>query len=360
MIRVCHLFISPGHNFFGHHERPPGEHPIIEVDQLECVAGQGIRGDRFFGYKENYRGQVTFFSMDVFDRLRRGLNLPNAQPSATRRNVFLAGVDLDTLAGKEFEVQGVRFAGAEECRPCYWMNSALGPGAEDWLKGRGGLRAQILTNGVLRRTAQPLDIGAVVLAGGESRRMGCDKARLEVEGETLLARAVRRLRELGAREIFISGRPDRDDAALGCPVVFDDEPGLGPIGGIERALYAAASPLLLVMAVDVPRVSVAFLRRLVAACDPLTGVVPQRNGELEPLVAIYAQRCRAIASHLLARGRRGAREFAEACRRCQAVRALPVDDTDARCFENWNTPGDARVNRPAPGGPPVSTVLQFA
>jgi MOSC domain-containing protein YiiM len=151
MIQVCHLFISPGHNYFGHHEQPAGEHPIIEVDQVECVAGRGLRGDRFFDFKEDYKGQITFFSMEVFEALRRDLNLPHAQPSATRRNVFVRGVDLNRLVGAEFEIQGARFAGGAECSPCYWMNSALGPGAEDWLKGRGGLRARILTDGVLRR-----------------------------------------------------------------------------------------------------------------------------------------------------------------------------------------------------------------
>jgi MOSC domain-containing protein YiiM len=151
MIRVCHLFVSPGHNFFGHHGQPPGRHPVLEVDQIECVAGRGIRGDRFFDFKADYKGQITFFSLEVFDALCRELHLPDAQPSATRRNAFIRGVDLNTLVGAAFEVQSLRFAGVAECSPCQWMNSALGPGAEAWLKGRGGLRARILTDGVLRR-----------------------------------------------------------------------------------------------------------------------------------------------------------------------------------------------------------------
>jgi MOSC domain-containing protein YiiM len=60
-------------------------------------------------------------------------------------------VDLNALVGAEFEVQSVRFAGVAECSPCDWMDVALGPGAEAWLQGRGGLRARILTDGVLRR-----------------------------------------------------------------------------------------------------------------------------------------------------------------------------------------------------------------
>ena len=153
MIHVCQLFISAGHNFFGHHDQPAGQNPMVEVNHIDCIAGRGIRGDRFFDFKENYKGQITFFSLEVFDALRRELNLPQAQPLATRRNTLVAGVELNSLIGAEFEIQGVRFVGVEHCKPCHWMNSALGPGAEDWLQGRGGLRARILTDGVLQRAA---------------------------------------------------------------------------------------------------------------------------------------------------------------------------------------------------------------
>jgi len=149
MIRIEHLFISPGHNYFGHHEKPPGKHPIVAVDEVECVAGKGLMGDRFFDFKNDYKGQITFFAMEVFEQLQRELKLLEAQPGATRRNVFTRGIDLNTLIGREFEVQGIVFAGAAECSPCYWMNSALGPGAEKFLHGRGGLRARILTDGIL-------------------------------------------------------------------------------------------------------------------------------------------------------------------------------------------------------------------
>ena len=152
MIRIRHLFISPGHNYLGHHEQPPGEHPILEVDGVECVAGRGLMGDRFFDLKKDYKGQITFFAWEVFERLRAELGLKDALPSASRRNVITEGVDLNTLIGKEFEIQGVRFAGTEESRPCYWMNWAFrDERAEQWLQGNGGLRARILTDGMLRR-----------------------------------------------------------------------------------------------------------------------------------------------------------------------------------------------------------------
>jgi MOSC domain-containing protein YiiM len=155
-MEICHLFISPGHNFFGHHGREPDTYPPIEVESIECVAGHGIRHDRFFDYRDDYKGQITFFSLEVFHNLCANLQLENGDPALTRRNVLTRGVDLNGLIGQEFEVQGVRFRGTGECRPCYWMDQALRAGAEQFLKGHGGLRARILTTGVVVSTARLL------------------------------------------------------------------------------------------------------------------------------------------------------------------------------------------------------------
>lgn len=153
MTRIEQLFISPGHNYFGRHGQMAGAHPVMSVESIECVTGRGIRGDRFFDFKDDYKGQVTFFAMEVFEALRSELNLPDARPQATRRNVFVRGADLNSLIGQAFEIQGVRFAGVEESKPCHWMNAALGAGAEAWLRGRAGLRVRILSDGILHRTA---------------------------------------------------------------------------------------------------------------------------------------------------------------------------------------------------------------
>ena len=149
-MKVRHLYISPGHNFYGHNGQPPGNHPTLEVPEIECVAGRGIRGDRFFDYKENYKGQITFFSAEVFFALCAEFNLPKKSPGESRRNVVVDGVDLNLLVGQEFEVQGMKFRGMAECSPCHWMDQAFAPGAESFLHRRGGLRAQILTDGKLR------------------------------------------------------------------------------------------------------------------------------------------------------------------------------------------------------------------
>ena len=151
-MEICHLFVSPGHNFVGHHGREPGTLPMIETSEIECVARRGIRGDRYFDFKDDYKGQITFFSLEVFDELCRALQLQACSPALARRNVVTRGVDLNDLIGQEFEVQGVRFLGIEECRPCYWMDGAFASGAQESLKGRGGLRAKILTTGRLRST----------------------------------------------------------------------------------------------------------------------------------------------------------------------------------------------------------------
>jgi MOSC domain-containing protein YiiM len=146
-LEVTRLYISPGHNFFGHHGREPSQHVTVEVRSIWCVAGKGIEGDRFFDYKEDYKGQVTFFEDEVYNDLCMQLDIWDRPPSVFRRNVITRGVRLNKLIGKEFTVGDVRLYGAEESRPCYWMDRAFGPGAEAALKGRGGLRARVLTTG---------------------------------------------------------------------------------------------------------------------------------------------------------------------------------------------------------------------
>ncbi len=153
-MRVRHLYISPDHNFFGHHGQPAGTTPMREVDAVECLAGRGIRGDRFFDYKEDYKGQITFFDYRVYEELCERFQVHDKQPDVFRRNVILEDTDLNALIGKEFELQGIRFLGTQECRPCYWMDQAFGPGAEEALKGHGGLRAKILSNGTLHSQPQ--------------------------------------------------------------------------------------------------------------------------------------------------------------------------------------------------------------
>ncbi|WP_411828230.1 NTP transferase domain-containing protein [Luteolibacter sp. AS25] len=144
------MWISQGHDFRGRHGLGRERHAIVPVETVECVAGKGLKGDRYFEFKEDFKGQITFFSSEVLDDLRAKYG--EICSSVLRRNIVISGLDLEALVGKEFSVQGVRFQGSEECKPCYWMDDAVGTGAEDFLKGRcrGGLRARILTDGALK------------------------------------------------------------------------------------------------------------------------------------------------------------------------------------------------------------------
>lgn len=186
-----------------------------------------------------------------------------------------------------------------------------------------------------------MNLSGVILAGGRSRRMGRDKAWLEIGGLPLVSRAADTLRAAGIEEIFISGRAGSDYSALPCPVLFDLEPDCGPLAGIERALAASQAPLTLVLAVDLPQMTAGFLRELAAGCDPLTGVVPILDGELEPLAAVYPRRCQALARECLRNAQYSARRFAEMCRREGTVKTMPVSPAAAACFVNWNTPAHA-------------------
>ena len=149
-LSVVALYISPGHNYFGHHGGPPGAHPLQRVERVRCFAHRGLEGDRFLDYRDEYRGQITFFSLDVYEDLCEKLGVQDRHPGVFRRNVITRGDDLTRYIGRDFELQGIPFRGTAECSPCYWMDRAFGPGTEALLEGRGGLRAKILSDGVLR------------------------------------------------------------------------------------------------------------------------------------------------------------------------------------------------------------------
>jgi MOSC domain-containing protein YiiM len=127
---------------------------MTEVSEVECLAGRGLAGDRFLDHKPDYKGQVTFFEQEVYESLREEFAVFDRDVDAFRRNVIVSGQDLRELIGREFVLQGITFAGSEEAKPCYWMDRAFCPGAEAALRGRGGLRARILTTGILR-TEEP-------------------------------------------------------------------------------------------------------------------------------------------------------------------------------------------------------------
>jgi molybdenum cofactor guanylyltransferase len=144
-----------------------------------------------------------------------------------------------------------------------------------------------------------MNFSAVILAGGRSSRMGRDKAWLETGGQTLLARQIGLARKLGAAEVFISGRAKVDYSAFGCRVLEDKFADAGPLAGIERALDAMQSPLLLVLAVDLPQMNEDLLRRLSAGAANAFGAIPKLAGHIEPLAAFYPKAAMPLLVKLL-------------------------------------------------------------
>jgi len=149
--RLLKIFISSGHDYWGRQGEGRFQSGITEVATIECVAGMGLRGDRYFGHRPDYKGQVTFFDSKIVEEVRTHFKLAKLPASVFRRNVIVEGIDLQAWMGKRFLFQGVEFEGSQECKPCHWMDRAVAPGAEEFLKGkfRGGLRAKIITSGML-------------------------------------------------------------------------------------------------------------------------------------------------------------------------------------------------------------------
>ena len=185
-----------------------------------------------------------------------------------------------------------------------------------------------------------MSFSAVILAGGKSSRMGRDKAWLEVGGQSLLARQIGLMREIGAAEIFISGRTDVDYSAFGCRVLQDKIFDAGPLAGIERALDAAEFPLLLVLAVDLPEMTAKFLCALAANCSGTSGAIPRANGNIEPLAAFYPKAAHSLAESLLRAGDNAVANFAERCIQSSLGRFIELDADETRQFANWNSPAD--------------------
>jgi molybdopterin-guanine dinucleotide biosynthesis protein A len=130
-------------------------------------------------------------------------------------------------------------------------------------------------------------IGGFILAGGKSSRMGCDKALLEIEGVSLLARAVQLLQSVTGEPTIIAS-PSMY-GSLGLAVVADDWPDCGPLSGIATALRVSNTPWNLIVGCDLPYLTKAWLNFLIerAVKSAADAVVPMNERGVEPLCALY-------------------------------------------------------------------------
>src|SRR3954468_19411087 len=132
-----------------------------------------------------------------------------------------------------------------------------------------------------------ITLTAVLLAGGESRRMGRDKATIEFQGELLWQRQLELLRTLAVEKIIVSARKAPDWLPDDVELVLDDLPSRGPLSGLTKALAAMRTTHLIALAVDMPSMIAEELRGLFQLAEPGRGVVPTIGERAEPLAAIY-------------------------------------------------------------------------
>jgi molybdopterin-guanine dinucleotide biosynthesis protein A len=171
--------------------------------------------------------------------------------------------------------------------------------------------------------------------------MGQDKSWLKCGHEVLIQRQVQIVQRLEPLELFISGPAGTRLESLGWPLLADTFPGQGPLAGIERALEVMKSPLLLTVAVDMPRLSSALLRKMLMHCKETVGVVPRTSFGVEPLAAIYPKGAHRAVLTLLGNGTNSATWFAELCVELGLAEFLDLKNAGEE-FTNWNSPADVK------------------
>ena len=170
-----------------------------------------------------------------------------------------------------------------------------------------------------------------------------DKASLPVPDERapsrvcpLWRRQLDTLQALHPAEILISG-PPRPGFPPGVRCVADRLASRGPLGGLATCLDEATTPLLLVLAIDLPFMEPAFLGRMLDACSPGRGAVPRGSAHYEPLAAVYPRAAARIANAALEAGQLRLQSFVEELVRSALIEPYPLRADDLRLFRNWNT-----------------------
>jgi molybdenum cofactor guanylyltransferase len=183
------------------------------------------------------------------------------------------------------------------------------------------------------------DLTAFILAGGKSTRMGTDKAFVEYAGRTLLARTLGLARSVASDVRIVGGK---EKFAAFAPVVEDVIRDCGPLGGIHAALLASSTELNVMLAVDVPFVSWAFLQYLITqarGAPEAAVVVPRGDGGWQPLCAVYRREFAGVAERALLAGRnRIDRLFDEVRTRVIEQEELEGAGFSSAIFRNLNTP----------------------
>jgi molybdopterin-guanine dinucleotide biosynthesis protein A len=187
---------------------------------------------------------------------------------------------------------------------------------------------------------KPDEVSGVLLAAGRSTRMGRDKALLEVGGQSLWRRQRELFAQAGVHEIFLSARLEqpwvRD--AKWTALVVDDLPNAGPISGITAALERTTHGHVLVVAVDLPFMTVEWLQTLLQDAEPGVGVVGHREGSFEPLAALYPREMLSLFWSALAAAKYALQPIIAQAEADGLIRRRAISPPAAPWFENWNEP----------------------
>ena len=185
-----------------------------------------------------------------------------------------------------------------------------------------------------------MNISAVLLAGGESRRMGRDKATLVFRGKPLWENQLDLLRKLRPREIFLSARNDPVWRPADVHFVTDETPSRGPLSGLAATLPRLRTDHLLALAIDMPLMTEDFLRSLSNLIKPSCGVVPMIGDRAEPLAAIYPKGADTNAIAALSGPDFSLRSLAKRLIVAGKLRLVSVSKDEEAYFRNFNKPGD--------------------
>jgi molybdopterin-guanine dinucleotide biosynthesis protein A len=173
--------------------------------------------------------------------------------------------------------------------------------------------------------------------------MGRDKALIPVDWKgsvvPLWKRQLAVLEAVGPSQVIVSG-PRKTDYPPSLKVVPDEWSHTGPLGGIATCLRHAVLDLLLVLAVDLPRIQAGFLQALLRQALPDRGVVPILQGRFEPLIAVYPQSALPVALAQLGKNDLALQSFVSELASGRLVISYEVSDFEKEQFENWNTPED--------------------
>ncbi len=180
----------------------------------------------------------------------------------------------------------------------------------------------------------------VLLTGGESRRLGRDKATLILDGQPLWQRQLNLLRALSPETIFVSARERPSWCPPDVVVVLDEPPSNGPLSGLVAALKHLRTTHLFVLAVDLPDMTVDHLRSLWSSVQPGRGIIPQQRDYYEPLCAIYPLESRDPAAQLLVAGQFSLQLLARTLVSQGLMEPHPLKADELPFYHNANFPAD--------------------